>query len=1292
MNPLRTSYWSLYRPLTDGRSRTILAVAIVCSLAAGAPLPIIGVIFGSIINSFPPPEDQLVSNIGALLGVAVAYFLVTWVCAALPPPSARGLTLRLAQLWAICWGITGECVSRRLREALLERALGMEMTYFDVEDPDLSSMLTADTQTIQMGTSEKVGLFLQSMAYFIGTFIVGFILNPALTGVLLAAIIPSTLIVVISGTTAVSTLARRAAKLTEDASEVAEGAINALQVVQAFGANKILTDEHVERLRKAGRTAFKKSIAGALMLASVFFIAYSANALAFYYGSTLVTGGNAGTIYAVVFLVVDASLVVSQFGPFIQTFALAASAGGKIYELLDAPEQTINSYSTEGIKCDADTFKDDIVFEDVSFAYPARPSAPILKNVSLRFRAGATTGVVGSSGSGKSTTVSLLLRLYDPGSGCVRIGDRDIRDYHLASLRSQIALVDQDPVLFTGTIMENISCGLRNVHRMSDAEVLARCQQAIKDANADFVEHLTQGIYTKVGGSGGTSLSGGQRQRICLARALVREPSLLLLDEPTSALDSKSESLILSALKKVSKTGCTVIMIAHRLATIKDSDNIVVMGEGQVLEQGTHAELLEIDGGYRSLVNAQQMRPSEGNMIPQYIPPNIADLPLISQQAQNESEKATVSTRKSGRFSRAKSEHAPKDLGEAQETPERRKQKRGTLEILRRAFRLSKPDTFWILLGVAASIVTGGIIVGESVVFGHLISLLNSTSNTASIQGQINFYCLLFFILGVVALLGYSISGTAFGLVNENLISRVRDISLRTILRQDLSWFSGPQNSTHHLMASMNMDASHISGLSGVIIGTIFSVVTSIVGALILSLIIAWKIAVVLLATVPVVVVAGFLRLYILGKFEERHETAYNEAAAIGTEAVAGIRTVAAFGREQDTLEKYRHAIKEPYKKSFKFNVGGNLILAFSYAITYFVYALAFWWGAQQVRNGSYSEEVFFIVLRALLFSAQIAGSMFSLAPELTRAASAANNIFELHDQKPTIMIEDDESRTVQAPFEHVHGEKDAPQMGELAGDDGHRVREGAAIDVSNVTLRYPSRPEKPALREADFSIRPGQFIGIVGPSGAGKSTIISLLERFYEPSEGNIFMDDEDIRDMPVHDHRARLSLVAQEPDLFPGSIFFNVSLGAPPGYSQQVTIEDVEEVCKMTGLHDFIISLPEGYSTDCGTNGSKLSGGQKQRLAIARALIRNPKVLLLDEATASLDSRSEQEVQKAINKAAGHRTTIVVAHRLSTVQHADCIFVFDHGQLVEKGQHRQLVAKDGLYGGMVKAQRLDA
>lgn len=908
-NPFKTSYFDLFRPVTSTRDRATLAAGIVFAIAAGVPLPVIGYIFGKIINNFPPAEEELRQRLYELLGVAVGYFAVT-----------TG--------YAIAWGLTGERISRKLREQLVERLLGLDQAFFDVHDPDVTNLLTEKIEAIQIGTSEKVGIFIQSMSYFVAAFIVGFILNAELTGILFAAVIPLMTLIVVFGSSRIGKYSKKASEYAEYAARIAEGSIHSVKVVQAFGMADRLTAEHYRLLKLSAQFALRKALASAIMLGCVYFVAYAANALAFWQGSRLAAAagsGNAGTIYAVVFLILDAAFVVGQFGPFLGVFAIAAASGEKVYDILDRSQPQIDVYSTAGEEPDDITLRSDIHFQAVNFVYPARTASRALDGLELTVKAGAMNAIVGSSGCGKSTLVSLLLRLYDVSSGRILLGDKDIQIFNINSLRSHISLVDQDSIIFSGSVLENISHGL-NQKNMSEDDIRCRCEEAAKIANLDFVEYLPQGIRTQIGQGGYTQLSGGQKQRICLARALVKNPSILLLDEPTSALDATSEELVMNAVKKVAASGTTVVMVAHRLSTVMDSPNIVLMGAGKVIEQGNHEQLMGRDSAYKNLIHAQRIGEKDRN-----------DPEEISTSKSEISSNGSISGKPAPREA-SKDEEDAVETVRAKDAPT----KAGFFHLLGRCLQLAKPDSPLILFGLVASIISGGVILGEAIVFGNLIQILNKDIDTPEYQSKSDLFSLLFFILALIAFFSYSGNGSAFGIVSAHFVAKVQHISLASILRQDMDWFSGRSVTT--LMTSLSSDAGQLSCLSGVALGTIFTVTTSVIGGVILAHIVAWKIAIVLLAAVPVMVLAGYVRLRVLALAESRHRSAYNDAASIAAEACRAIRTVASLGRERGIYETYREALKKPYVKGIRFTFITNTLLALSLSITYFVYALAYWW------------------------------------------------------------------------------------------------------------------------------------------------------------------------------------------------------------------------------------------------------------------------------------------------------------------------------------------------------------
>ncbi|EME77240.1 ABC transporter, ABC-B family, MDR type [Pseudocercospora fijiensis CIRAD86] len=1237
------TYLSLYAPLESLEEKTIALASAVLAVIAGAPLPIIGYIFSRIINEFPPSEQALHERLVQLLGVAAGYLVIT-------------------ALYMLGFGLTSENVSIKLRQRLLDCLLHLDQAYLDTHHVDVSGMLTDKMDTIQSGCSEKVGIFIQAISYFVCAFIVAFILDAKLAGILLASVVPAIALSFAILSPLVSKQSRKLARQNEEASSVVESALGAVKVVQAFDMIGELCSRHMECLRVSAQTNVKRSILAAVQAGAVYFIAYSANALAFFLGSRSTTPGNSGTVYAVVFIILDASFVVGQFAPFLDIFARAASANAAIQHLLNVrsdPERCITYRKTH---YKPDVAGRDIVMKDIVFSYPARPSVQILRNLDLTFRAGTFTAVVGTSGGGKSTLVALLLGIYDY-SGKIEFGHDDARLIDPRHLRSQIAILEQDSILFSGTIFDNVCHGIVG-HDLSHEEKAARCSEALRAANVDFLGQLPKGVHTELGNE--IELSGGQRQRVCLARALIKRPSFLILDEPTSALDARNELAVMDAVKRVAASGTTVVMIAHRLSTTLDADHIIVMSDGNVVEQGTPRDLSHEGTVFRGLLDAQKTEFSGD---------------------EDQAEHANQLSLEHTKSNRSGATAMGSDTIAANEAVEPQRIANHSLWILcKRISSIVKPEACIVLLGLFASAASGGILLGQALIFGNLISLLNGGMTRSSYYSTADFYCLMFFILSLIALIAYTTSGTFFGITSHRMTTRIQTQLLYKTLHQDMQWFSAKSRSVQALTSSFAKDSGDLSALGGVALGAIFTIIVSVLGGIILALCIAWKIAIVLLVAVPIMLLSGWSRLRLLTASEMQHREAYTEATSLAAESCRHRRTVTALCLENYALDDYRRSLEAPFRKIRLYVYSCNTLLAFSFSITYFVYALAYWWGARQVRNGSYTSTDFFIVLPALLFSAQSAAQFFALSPEVARAKTAARNVFTLLDANPNIMRPSTHD-AVSVMSSTTHS-LDKVNGGEKGSTRDAPSDQPPKLEFRNVTLSYPNG-SRPALQDVSLEVPRGHTFAFVGPSGAGKTSAMAMIERFFDPTEGSVLFDGIDLRDMDVKTLRSHMGLVSQDADLFSGSILYNIKLGAPCG--GLVSDDEVHQACKKCGLHDFIISLPDGYNTECGSNtSSRLSGGQKQRLAIARALVRNPEVLLLDEPTASLDAHSEAHVQAALAEAAKGRTTVIVAHRLASIQHADCICVFDGGRVVAQGTHSELVAQGGLYASMAKAQSL--
>ena len=989
--------------------------------------------------------------------------------------------------------------------------------------------------------------------------------------------------------------------------------------------------------------------------------------------------------------------MVSQVAPILQVFGSATAAARAVQTVIDRPSP-IDGTVHAPHQIIVSEIQGSLEFRDVSFEYPSRPGVKTLDEVTFQGPYGKHTAIVGASGSGKSTITSLVARLYDPSSGSILIDGKDIRDVNVRYLRSCIGLVDQEPFLLNRSILENIALGLANsdlegilldsslpdivsaVHNGEKFEaaierqplrvkdVLAKVRRAARLANADqFIDSMEHG-YASLVGTKGSSLSGGQRQRIALARALIRNPKILLLDEATASLDSAAEQSIQLALKEVLK-GRTTVTVAHRLSTIKDADNIIVLSNRKVVEQGSHSQLLERSGVYAAMITSQKVQSSA-----------LRDDESI--ETSPSSSLAVGNTVKSD----AMVEKPLAGRNVKQEWPLEDPTAESTVKQL---LALALSQRSFIILGLVACIMAGGSYTGEAVIFGHTLGHFGPCQGAAQIRSIGNLAGLIFFIIGLVAFSANVVGGTSFGRVSEKLIYNVRLLVFRSLLDQEILWHNTDGRTPAMLLQYFTRDASALAGLSGTTVGTLVTILVNLVASIILTHVIAWKIAVVLLATLPILLGSGIMRLKALAKFHNRHQAVYATSIGLTVEAVESIKVVVSLSLEPYFLEAYKRSLTEPYKASFLEIAYTNFWLATAFSVSNLIYALAYWWGSQRIAAGEYTQTEFFVVLPALLFSAQSCGQMFALAPDLSGARTAATRLVGLLKMAPS---------TLTMPTPDQEGPDDANEkdqstvqtiMPNTSDPSAPATSRGLAIQLQNVYFHYPNRPAK-ALSGVSINIAPGQFCALVGPSGAGKSTIISLLERFYLPSSGQILVNRRHIDRMGGTAYRSHVALVPQDNVLFAGSIRFNVGLGARP--DQEATNEDIERACQLANIHDMICALPQGYDTQCGTTVDQFSGGQRQRMCIARALVRQPRLLLLDEPTSSLDAASETHFQNTLSNIRGKMTIIAVAHRLHTIQRADCIFLIEEGRCVDQGTHADLLQRSQSYRDNAAHQALDS
>ena len=701
--------------------------------------------------------------------------------------------------------------------------------------------------------------------------------------------------------------------------------------------------------------------------------------------------------------------------------------------------------------------------------------------------------------------------------------------------------------------------------------------------------------------------------------------------------------------------GRTTVTIAHRLSTIRDADNIVVMQDGRIVEQGTHNNLLTMNGAYCKLVSAQSIMKSSDDSSSHNRQTDEKDHKNALYTEVDQEDDAFIATQ--GR--------SKKEVASLQQKQHNKQEGRYSLwTLIKLILSFNTPEWKLMAAGFFFSIVCGGGNSTAAVFFAKQISTLSQPTPPADphdVKHDSDFWSGMYVMLAFVLSGSYCGQGIAFAKCSERLIHRVRDRAFRTILRQDVAYFDRDENTVGALTSFLSTETTHLAGLSGATLGNLLNVCTTLIVACALSLAIGWELALVCISTMPVLIACGFLHFWMLAHFQRHSKVAYSASASFASEAVSAIRTVASLTREDDVLKEYHESLVAQKRRSLVSICRSTVLYAASQSLIFFCFALGFWYGGTLLGKHEYDQFQFFLCFMAIIFGAQSAGLIFSFAPDMGKAHSAASELKSLFDRRPSIDTWAEGGRSL----EQLNG----------------------SVEFCEVHFRYPTRPDQPVLNGLNLNIRSGQYVALVGASGCGKSTAIALLERFYDPVSGSIFVDGIDIKTLNVNNYRAFVALVSQEPTLYQGTIRENIVLGSSEA---NVTDDVLHLACRDANIYDFIMSLPDGFSTVVGSKGGLLSGGQKQRIAIARALVRNPRIILLDEATSALDSESEHVVQAALDKAAKGRTTIAVAHRLSTIQKADVIYVFDQGRAVEVGTHAELMGKNGRYAELARLQSL--
>ncbi|MFF5827800.1 ABC transporter ATP-binding protein [Streptomyces bacillaris] len=1023
---------------------------------------------------------------------------------------------------------------------------------------------------------------------------------------------------------------------------VVDGAVSGVRVVKGFGQE----DQETGKLREVSRRLFAGRLRTIRLNARYTPALQAVPALGqvamLALGGWLATRGEITLGTFVAFSTYLAQLV----GPvrmlaMVLTVGQQARAGvERVLELIDTEPSMRDG--TKELPADAPA---GIEFDDVRFGYD--DDRPVLDGFSLTVEPGETVAVVGASGSGKSTVSLLLPRFYDVSHGAVLIGGHDVRELTQASLRAAIGLVPEDSFLFSDTVRANIAYGLPGATQ-EQIEQAARAAQA-----HGFITELPDGYDTTVG-EHGLTLSGGQRQRVALARAILTDPRLLLLDDATSAVDARVEHEIHEALKQVME-GRTTLLIAHRRSTLQLADRIAVLDGGKLAALGTHEELERTSALYRRLLTD----PDElGGTSPGHRPPRAEADPDGDRALKQELDAEFDAERGvTPQLWIRKEEERDASVAGMPATPELLAQ----VEALPPATdtpqvdeaRAVRPEDSYglrrLLRGFGGALLLALGLVAVDAGMGLLLPVLIRYGIDEGVN-QVAMGAV--WAASAVALATVLVQWVAqtgairvTGRTGERVLYSLRLKIFAQLQRLGLDYYE--RELTGRIMTRMTTDVDALSTFLQTGLVTAFVSVVTFFGIMVALLVLDIQLALVVFATLPVLVVGTF---FFRRSSVKAYELARERISGVNAdlqESVSGLRIVQAFGREHDGAARYAER-SDGYRQA---RVRGQWLISVYFP---FVQLLASIAAAAVIIVGAGRIEAGTLTTGALVAYLLYIELFFAPVQQLSQvfdgyqqATVSLGRIQELL-REPTSTADPDEPLDVLS----------------LRGE----------IAFENVSFAYGDEEE--ALTGIDLRIPAGQTVAFVGETGAGKSTLVKLVARFYDPTGGRVTADGTDLRRLDMTAYRHRLGVVPQEAYLFAGTVRDAIAYGLP-----DATDARVEAAARAVGAHEMIATLEGGYLHEVAERGRNLSAGQRQLIALARAELVDPDILLLDEATAALDLATEALVNQATDRLAGRRTTLVVAHRLTTAARADRVVVMDQGRVAEDGTHDELLARNGRY-----------
>eukprot|EP00039_Didymoeca_costata_P017998 m.331688 g.331688 ORF g.331688 m.331688 type:complete len:1276 (+) comp16781_c0_seq1:288-4115(+) len=1205
-----------------GSEKMLLYYGYLCAFLQGASWPVWSLLFGESITAFDVDENTTISDWKTDFEDDMNFLALSFLVAGV-------IVGFLVASHEFAFNYIGGKVIARARSKYLASVLRQEIEYHDeFTSAMLDTRLTTNAPKWHAALGSKMGFTVMNGGQCFFGLLIGF----ALTGdsswkIMLVGFVALPFIAVSFASFGmfIQSIEAKWAKIYENGARTAREILQLNRTVASFCTQERETKRYDNIIRGARDVGMKEGAKFGFLFGLPDCIVLFLYALVFWYGSHLVRQNEleSGDMMTVIFCVLLAFFGLGQIGGTQEIIGKARTSAHTLISVIER-ESKIDGLSEEGNK---DPLGGHIEFEKVDFFYPTNPDTKVLDGLSFSAKSGEVVALVGHSGCGKSTVVSLLERFYDPTNGTILMDGKPLSEINIQHLRKTIGLVTQQPALLPDTIFANIAFGLEGA---TEEQVVA----AAKLANAhDFISSFKDGYNTHVGDLG-SQLSGGQRQRIAIARTLIKNPQILLLDEATSALDNKSESIVQEALDKAAKSRTTIV-IAHRLSTIRNADSIIVMGHGKILEQGNHEELMKKQGEYYDMITKQSVETET----------EVHDHHEVSEKT------VAVAEEKDGEPGSPTKRESIAEMRELSDKEIAEEKQKRIAQLKKKAtgfaWKHAAPETFSLIMSFIGAILVGIVWPLFSIVLSEILNLAMNGSRPTS---EADMWSGLLAVGGIIALVGQFQRCLFLFRAGESQTYRSRMMVFSKALKQDASWFDS--HSVDHVGTALSLWAAQ-PRLLVADFWTLFMVIfVTMFGGIAVAFVYCPRMAAVVMAVVPLTAISGMVMGKLLMDNDEGAlGNVFADATTYASTVMSNLRTVVSTGRAKAATSAYDGLLKVGSDKTFGTARGIAISAAVSEFVKFGTFGLAFWYGGQIFQDGHCDFTELFTALIGVLFCGIFAGMYAGQLPDLKQAKELTAELMFLLESM-------DKKKKALPSFEVSQGK----------------------IEFRDVGFAYPLRRSNRVLNHFNLTIQPGETVAIVGESGSGKSTLMLLLQKFYNIDSGSILVDGKNIHEIDSDGLRHQTASIAQEPKLFDMTIKDNIVYRNPDD-APKPGMDKVHEAAQLAYAHDFILEQESQYDTPVGELGGKLSGGQRQRVAIAQALFlkENVKILLLDEATSALDVNSEEAVQKSLDEARKGRTTIIVAHRLSTIMNADKIAVLSEGQVAEIGSFDELMKIEG-------------